>query len=250
MILLTFNILNHNQKLRNGQQLSATDLLDITVKNTSSLLRILEVHEQRSTFFVAVSLVESLPGLLKKIIAEGHEIALFNDGAGKEEIIQIKNRVQEIIGKQVRGIRQENHLLTAMECREAGFTYVSNIEHADILFPFKRLERSTEILEKDGISIVPDSISPYSQLPYNDFVFQVLPAAFYENMVNETLKNEDFVLIYLNTWQFTDPQKFPLKIPFYRRYNSGKNMEDKLDHFLSWINEHQLATSRIKDYIF
>ncbi|MEF9479943.1 hypothetical protein OWR28_21510 [Chryseobacterium sp. 1B4] len=84
------------------------------------------------------------------------------------------------------------------------FNYVSNIDNANILFPFKRLKRDTEIIEEDGLSIVPESISPYSQLPYNDFVFQILPMKYYQNMVLETLQNEEFVLIYLNTWQFTD----------------------------------------------
>ncbi len=84
------------------------------------------------------------------------------------------------------------------------FNYVSNIDNANILFPFKRLKRNTEITEEDGLSIVPESISPYSQLPYNDFVFQILPMKYYQNMVLETLQNEEFVLIYLNAWQFTD----------------------------------------------
>jgi hypothetical protein len=90
------------------------------------------------------------------------------------------------------------------------FNYVSNIDNANILFPFKRLKRDTEITEEDGLSIVPESISPYSQLPYNDFVFQILPMKYYQNMVLETLKNDEFVLIYLNSWQFTDFKKYRL----------------------------------------
>ena len=40
-----------------------------------------------------------------------------------------------------------------------------------------------DIVEENGVSIVPESISPYSQLPYNDFVFQALPMQYYQNMV-------------------------------------------------------------------
>ncbi|MBL7879943.1 MAG: polysaccharide deacetylase, partial [Chryseobacterium gambrini] len=63
-------------------------------------------------------------------------------------------------------------------------------------------------------------------------------------------KKDDFVLIYLNSWQFTDFKKYRFDIPFYRKLNSGKKMEDKLDALLSWINEKEMATSRMKDYIF
>ena len=66
----------------------------------------------------------------------------------------------------------------------------------------------------------------------------------------ETIKNDDFVLIYLNTWQLTDFEKYRFKIPFYRKYGAGRKMSDKFDDFLAWINENELPTSRMKDYIF
>ena len=69
-------------------------------------------------------------------------------------------------------------------------------------------------------------------------------------MVTETLKNDEFVLVYLNTYQFTENEEFNFRIPFYRKYKSGKKMEDKLEDFLTWINENEMATSRMKDYIF
>lgn len=150
----------------------------------------------------------------------------------------------------MRGIRQKDFKIPQENLKLLEFNYVSNIDNADILFPFKRLKRDTEINEEDGLSIVPESISPYSQLPYNDFVFQILPMKYYQSMVFETLKNDDFVLIYLNSWQFTDFKKYRFDIPFYRSLFSGKKMEDKLDTLLTWINEHDMATSRMKDYIF
>ena len=155
-----------------------------------------------------------------------------------------------MLQKQIRGIRQKEIKYPLEDLKSLEFNYVSNIDNSNILFPFKRLKRDTEILENNGVSIVPESISPYSQLPYNDFVFQALPMTYYQNMVFETLKSEEFVLIYINSWQFTDFKKNGLKVPFYRRYNSGKKMEDKLDALLTFINEKELATSRMKDYIF
>lgn len=73
---------------------------------------------------------------------------------------------------------------------------------------------------------------------------------YYQSMVFETLKKDDFVLIYLNSWQFTNFSRYQFDIPFYRRLNLGKKMEDKLDALLTWINEKEMATSRMKDYIF
>lgn len=249
MILLTFNIVNNLPLKKDGSFCSREELNDVTEKNVSAILRILDLQQIRCTFFVEVSLVHPLQILLKKISSKGHEISLFNQNSSLEEIDEAKHFLQNFLEKDVRGIRQLTSSVDSEELKRLEFTYISDIENADILFPFKRLTKQTEILEKNGVSIVPESISPYFQLPYNDYIFQILPVGYYKNMVFETLKADEFVLIYLNTWQLTDVKKLNLKMPFYRKINAGRSMEDKLDSFLKWVNDKEVATSRMKDYI-
>ncbi|MCS3529395.1 polysaccharide deacetylase [Chryseobacterium sp. JUb7] len=250
MILFTFNIVNIEADTKNEVQISDEERLKISEGNTKAILRILDIHDVKGSFFVEISIAQKLQNLIKAISSKGHEIAFYNKNSSLQEIDDSKKFIQELLEKQIRGIRQKDHKLPQEDLKLLEFNYVSNIDNANILFPFKRLKRDTEITEEDGLSVVPESISPYSQLPYNDFVFQLLPMKYYQNMVFETLKNDDFVLIYLNTWQFTDFSKYAFEIPFYRRMNSGKKMEDKLDALLTWINEKEMATSRMKDYIF
>lgn len=250
MVLLTFNVMNIESETRNGSQITDMERLEITIANTKSVLRILDIHEVKASFFIEISIVEKLKNLLKAISAKGHEIAFYNKNSSASQVEETKKSTEDFLDKQIRGIRQKEFKIGENDLKLMGFNYISNIDHADILFPFKRLKRDSEISEENGISIVPESISPYSQLPYNDFVFQTLPMKYYQNMVFETLKNDDFVLVYLDVWQFTDVKKYQFKVPFYRRYNCGKKMEDKLEDFLAWINEKELATSRMKDYIF
>ncbi|WP_261511443.1 polysaccharide deacetylase family protein [Chryseobacterium paludis] len=250
MILLTFNIVDIEAEAKNGVQISNDDRLKITNDNTKAILRILDIHDTKATFFVEISIIEKLQNLIKAISGRGHEIAFYNKNSTLHEIEKLKKYIQECFGKQIRGIRQKEVKFPQENLKLLEFNYVSNIDNANILFPLKRLKRDTEISEEDGLSIIPESISPYSQLPYNDFVFQILPMKYYQNMVFETLKNDDFVLIYLNSWQFTDFKTYPFEIPFYRKFFSGKKMEDKLNALLTWINEKELATSRMKDYIF
>ncbi len=250
MILLTFNIINHDVNLKNSRDISGEENTDITVKNTHAILRILDLHDIRATFFVEVSLCENLKILLKKIVSKGHEISFYNKNSSVEEIENAKVFTENTIEKFIRGIRQKEVSFSLSQLKPLEFTYISNIENASILFPFKRLQRDTEVKEEMGISIVPESISPYSQIPYNDFTFQMIPQELYQNMVIETLKNEEFVLIYLDSRQFTDLREFPFKVPFYRKFNAGRKMEDKLDRFLQFINEKEYAASRMKDYLF
>lgn len=250
MVLLTFNITNIEAEPQNGSQITDEERLKISEDNTKAILRILDLHDIKASFFVEVSLTGKLQNLIKAISSKGHEIAFYNKGSNLEEIENAKKNIQDLLEKQIRGIRQKDVKVSQESLKMLEFNYVSNIDNANILFPFKRLERDTEITEEDGLSIVPESISPYSQLPYNDFVFQILPMKFYQNMVVETLQNDEFVLIYLNSWQFTDFKKYRFDIPFYRSLFSGKKMEDKLDALLTFLNERDMATSRMKDYIF
>lgn len=250
MILLTFNILNIEAEAENSFIISDEERLKITEDNTKAVLRILDIHDIKASFFIEISIAEKLQNLIKAISSKGHEIAFYNLNSDLQKIEEVKKNIQDLLEKQIRGIRQKDVKLPQENLKLLEFNYVSNIDNADILFPFKRLKRDTVINEEDGLSIVPESISPYSQLPYNDFVFQILPTKYYQSMVFETLKNDDFVLIYLNSWQFTDFKKYRFEIPFYRSLFSGKKMEDKLDALLTWINDNDMATSRMKDYIF
>ncbi|OWR14364.1 polysaccharide deacetylase [Chryseobacterium sp. VAUSW3] len=250
MILLTFNIINNKRDFKNNYRLNDGEITEITIDNVSSVLRILGNNNILATFFIEISLVVTLQPLIKKIISKGHEIALYNADSNITEIETAKQLTEAFTEKLIRGIRQKEVNLSVDALKKLEFSYISNIENANILFPLKRLQRSTEIIEENGVSIIPESISPYSQIPYNDFVFQMVPLKFYQNMVTETLKNEDFILIYLNSWQFTDFEKYQFKIPFYRKYNSGRKMEDKLEHFLQWCNTNELACARMKDFIF
>ncbi|RMZ59739.1 polysaccharide deacetylase [Chryseobacterium nematophagum] len=250
MILLTFNIINIEAETKNGLQISDEERLKITEDNVRAILRILDIHDIKASFFVEVSITQKLQNLIKAISYKGHEIAFYNTNSNLQEIEETKKLTQDFLEKQIRGIRQKDFKLSQESLKSLEFNYVSNIDNSNILFPFKRLKRNTEIKEEDGLSIVPESISPYSQLPYNDFIFQILPMKYYQNMVFETLKKDEFVLIYLNSWQFTDFSTYDFKVPLYRKLSSGKKLEDKLDALLVWINEKELATSRMKDYIF
>ena len=250
MILLTFNIINNKRDLKNNYRLNDGEITEITIDNVSSVLRILGNNNILATFFIEVSVFDALQPLIKKIISKGHEISIYNANSNAKEIEKAKKSIEDFTEKIIRGIRQKDVTLSVNELKQMEFSYISNIENANILFPLKRLQRSTKIIEENGVSIIPESISPYSQIPYNDFVFQTVPLKFYQNMVNETLKNEDFILIYLNSWQFTDFEKFRFRIPFYRKYTSGRTMSDKLESFLKWLNENELACARVKDFVF
>ncbi|WP_373781551.1 polysaccharide deacetylase family protein [Kaistella sp.] len=188
MILLTFNIINPDRAFKNVAGLSDEELLELTIQNTKAILRSLDNKEIRATFFIEISLVSNLEKLIKKIIADGHEISFYNIDSTLSQLEEIKKWTEDLIGKQIRGIRMKENDFLLSEIHNLRFSYVSLDEDTALIFPFKRFERKASFTEQNGLSILHESISRYSQIPYNDFIFQITPLSFYESMVIETIK--------------------------------------------------------------
>lgn len=251
MLLLSFNLTIPFGEDRANPNLDDETLIASLEQNLEIILQNLEIYSTLVTFFVEVRIAERLSKTLKKLASAGHEVALYNISSSVADIEIVKNNIEDQLQKSVRGLRQKLIRLPNKDIKNLGFSYVSDIEHSNIGFVFRRLKKEkTQLYYDDNLVIVPESLSPYSQLPFNDYVFQMTPLQFYENMILETLQNEDYVQVYMNAWQFYEKQDLPYKFPFYKKYNLGKKFEDKLIAFLEFVNEKEIATSRMKDYLF
>ena len=181
----------------------------------------------------------------------GHEISFYNIHSSISDLEIAKKNLQNYLEKPIKGIRQKLLKLSPATLFDLGFSYVSNIEHSNITFLLRRLKKDkTQLYYDSNLTIIPESLSPYSQLPFNDYVFQMTPQDFYENMILETLKKEDYIQVYLNAWQFYQKEDCPYKLPFYKKFNLGKPIEDKMLSFLNFIDENEIAVARMKDYLF
>lgn len=250
MVLLTFNIIAPEIPVSYQKIVTEEELLKITTDGTHKILEILEKYQVHTTFFVEISLVEKLPELLKSIVKKGHELGLLNKYSYQKEVETAKDFLEELTGKTIRGMRQfPEKRLSSEKLKAMQFIYRSPMDFSNIFFFKNTLERKIAY-EEHEIMVIPESVSPYSRLPYNDFTFQMIPMKFYQNMVTETLQKEEYVMIYLNSWQFVELNDKKFGLSFYRKYNLGVQMEEKLDRFLKFVEENDLAITRMKDFFF
>lgn len=250
MILLSFNIINPEISEKNKGLISEEELLKITSDGTFKILEILEKYMLQATFFVEISLVEKLPDLLKIIVKKGHELSLLNKNSYQSEIEKAKLFAENVTEKSVRGLRQFPEKRVSSEMvKKLGFIYCSPLDYAHIFF-YKNTLVKKNAFEENELMVIPESVSPYSRIPYNDFTFQMIPLFFYKNMINETLQKDEYVMIYLNSWQFSELNHSKFGLPIYRKYNLGKQMENKIERFLQYVEESEWAVTRIKDFFF
>ena len=250
MILLTFNIAVSEKGRENNYKFSQTELISSIEGNTKIILNLLELHEYKATFFVEVSIAGQLQKLLKSLSLSGHEIGLYNVNSDAETVEKTKQNLEQFLQKPIKGLRQKSHHLPYLQIKKMEFIYVSNIKESKIDFLWRKLTGKTEIYTENELTVVPESQSPYSQLPFNDYVLQVTPMKYYESMLLESLKSEEYVIIYANAWQLFSKDKLPFVLPFYKKVNLSRNFEDRLESLFQFIDEHEIAVSRMKDYLF
>ena len=57
-------------------------------------------------------------------------------------------------------------------------------------------------------------------------------------------------MIYLNSWQFVELNDKKFGLSFYRKYNLGVQMEEKLDRFLKFVEENDLVNYQNEGFLF
>ena len=134
MILLTFNIINSDAESNNSVEISTSDRTKITQDKTNLILKILNYHDIKASFFIEISIIEKLKTLIKAISAQGHEIAFYNENSTLTKIEDIKKQTEELLQKQIRGIRQKEIKYPLEDLKSLEFNYVSNIDNSNILF--------------------------------------------------------------------------------------------------------------------
>jgi polysaccharide deacetylase family protein (PEP-CTERM system associated) len=134
---------NSESLLISSKHLTAETSRDEIERNVDETLEVLAVCGVRGTFFILAHIVEQAPEIVRKIVADGHEIGshslhhlrLHRQSLkdAKEAIVRSKKILEDIAGVRVRGFRapdfsiskNSSYLLDMI--REAGYEYDSSL---------------------------------------------------------------------------------------------------------------------------
>ena len=111
--------------------------------NTDAILELFSDHDVRATFFVLGWVAERFPGLLRRIVEQGHEVASHGyshvrattqaPGEFRDDVSQTKQLLEDVTGQSIRGFRaasfsiREDNLWTTDILAEVGYEYSSSI---------------------------------------------------------------------------------------------------------------------------
>ena len=225
------------------------------VENTRKILKILERHQTRATFFVLGWIAEKCPSLIKEIAAEGHEIA--SHGYGHELIYKLtpetfcndlqrsKEILESITRKRVFGYRAPSFSVIpetewAIDILKGiGFIYDSSVFPTSFhnRYGFNGISRFP-FQFPNGIVEIP--LSTYRLWGANfplagGAYFRLFPYFYFQFFLKRLNNDKKPTSFYMHPWEL-DPDQPRMKVRLdyqLRHYTNLKKTEKRLEKLLS-----------------
>lgn len=235
------------------------------VANTEKLLRLLAQAEVKVTFFVLGYLAQQYPDLIKRVVGEGHEIALHSydhrrvhqltPEQFRQDVIDGLKALNTVCGNQILGYRApmfsiNSSSLWALEVlREMGFRYDSSI------FPIRNLYYG--IPNAPNYPYHPFEDSSFLEFPLatvkvlginwpigGGFYLRTLPYSIVRSGIRKLNRQGRPAILYLHPWELDLGQQYKHVTPRERitHYHGRASLERKLRGLLSEFKFTTLST--------
>lgn len=235
-------------------------MLEKSYQGMEQLFDFLLANRIKITFFVTEKIAGAFPGLLKKIISQGHEIGFHSMFGQKESknsdelIARLKSEkeiMERTLGTKIYGFR--NHklfILPSFILREAGFVYDNTCHPTYVPGRYSNFFKSRTIYKENNLIYIPISVTPVFRLPFSWIWFRNFGLNYLEFCTSWALLAQESVNIYFHSWEFIDLSKgFDFKLPYYVTNNTGEKMLKLLSNYLKWCQLKNITTETIHNYL-
>ena len=227
-------------------------------KNTHRILDLLDAHTTKATFFVLGWVVERHPGLIRTLVARGHEVA--SHGYAHQRVYtqtpeqfrtetrRSKCLLEDTLGQPLRGYRAASYSITVQSLwaldvlREEGFVYDSSI------FPIRHDLYGIPSYPRFCYMIPGQSGAPLVEFPLSTLrlggtnfpiagggYLRLFPYAYTRWGIRYLNRREDQpAVVYLHPWEL-DPEQPRLpagKLSRFRHYTNLHRMEERFVRLL------------------
>jgi polysaccharide deacetylase family protein (PEP-CTERM system associated) len=221
-----------------------------TLQTMHGLLDLLAVHDIRATFFVLGWLAEREPGLVREIVAGGHELACHGYGhvmpmqltrtEFRDDLLLGRQVLEQIGGTAVSGYRAPSFSLDEGHLRmlaEHGFRYDSSFHPFSLHGRYGRLTRLGRPLRPgvyrlDGglveLGLPVERLGPAPVPISGGGYFRILPGALFRRLVKRAITRDGHYLMYLHSWEFDPAQPRVSRAPLGLRFRHYHNLHQTL----------------------
>lgn len=231
-------------------------------ENTNRLLDLFDLHKAKATFFVLGWVAERFPNLVKRIVADGHELAshgMMHQRASDQtrEVFQAdvgdaKRLLEDIAGAEVKGYRAPSFSFTKSNLwvydvlKEEGYHYSSSvypIVHDHYGIPDAPRERHKTAAGIDEIPLSTMTVMGKNVPISGGGYFRLYPYFLSRWSINRFANKENYPYIfYLHPWEI-DPEQPPMEnISAKTRFRHYLNLSRTKKRLASLLSDFQWSS--------
>ncbi len=241
-IALTIDCEEWNSPALRGKNDGDHNNTQFSREGNDTLLALFRKHNIKATFFITGYYAHHEPENVKRIAAEGHEIACHgyeHRYRGREfdiehDVRKAKRALEHISGSKVLGFRApqvaySRDLLRALA--KAGYIYDSSLHPAWMPGYYNNRQFPLHIHKTtSGIVEIPIGVMPNSRLPIVWMFMRLLGWRWTQAGVNGLLRRGLPATLYIHSWEFIRMKS--RNVPFYFTWNTGKPFTRTLEKFI------------------
>ncbi|WP_027379395.1 polysaccharide deacetylase family protein [Chryseobacterium daeguense] len=252
MVLLSFDIEEFDMPLEYKGEISFEKQISISQQGLENILNILKKHNVKATFFSTVVFAENSKHLIERLLNEGHELAShtwFHSDFEEKHLKESKERLEELFSTKVTGLRMPRMRPVSKKAVEnAGYSYNSSINPTFLPGRYNNLKVSRTYFNEGKVIQIPASVSPNFRIPLFWLSFHNFPLSFYKKLASDTLKKDNYLNIYFHPWEFAEIKDEAFKLPGFTVKNSGKDMIERFDKFVSWLKSKNYTFGTFQEF--
>lgn len=233
-IFLTFDVEEFDLPLEYNQIISANEQMQIGFDGLNAIKPILQKDFMACTLFTTANFAQNFSDDIKQL-SQQHEIAshtFYHSQYKTEDLFLSKQKLEEITGKNVYGLRMPRLRKVAVEdVLNAGYTYDSSINPTYLPGRYNDTHLPKIIYNENGLTRVPTAVTPNFRIPLFWLAFKNIPYHIFLYWCKLCLKNYDYLSLYFHPWEFVNLSSY--KIPAYTKKHSGKILLQRLEKLIA-----------------
>ena len=240
VVSLSFDFEECDLPREQGVDFPIEEGVKLSVEGANAVLDVLTKHRVRATFFCTLNFAERAPEVMRRIVAEGHEVAAHGVDhfhQVPEDPFRCKEGLERLLPDvRVVGYRQPRMFpVDDAALARAGYRYNSSLNPAFVPGRYMHLSTPRTRFEQNGLVQIPASVTPWIRFPLFWLSLHVLPEWLYAALVKRTLRHDGFFMTYFHPWEFSSlsERAAELKVPHIIRLNLGRPMVGRLDRLIA-----------------
>ena len=248
-VLLSFDVEEFDMPLEYHFSISPEEQMQVGKKGLDAIAPVLDQQQIQTTLFTTANFAMQYPNEIRRL-AENHEIAshtFFHSDFCDEHLLLSKNKLAEISGQSITGLRMPRMRKVSMEeVKKAGYEYDSSVNPTWLPGRYNNFHLPRTLYHDQGMTRIPASVSPLIRVPLFWLSFKNLPYAVFLKLAVQTLKKDGYLCLYFHPWEFTAITDYGL--PGYTTKYCGESLLNRLLRLIHDLGNEADFTS-MKNYL-